>query len=456
MPFWKIDKYVRKLVGPNPFKAHDVIGAKGSNFLTWSCLHHLTKNYQDLFEPARELIAHKESGQNWYPLNHLRPIVNWTLNEKEYVNFQICIYGQLFQMASLLLHEKRSSLVGINAIGEICAQFRNGILATIRNLGSDQVISIVNEYHNSHDSFGKKCWYPDVFSTIESKEWQQLYVNAEHDGKIGVVTIGRESYNHDVNAELNRALDWLKNEKINKVIVTGDFHIATQMVGADTSDFYEALENEEVGYSISFNWSKTARRLHNDFEISVGFINGKRCLGGFLELLAHCHFLVAHENTDLGMPEVTLPVVPGMEGCHWPFRKTDSQGQKKLLSLLLEGTFVKAKETQGWLCDYTGSFDDALKKVWEIITNNKHGINKRDIITEKIDALSFDLNSIKLSENSEIEAGRKAIFQTIRECLSVDLNEALTLQSKMSADFMMSKDCKKGRIGLDFMKNMNV
>ena len=34
MPFWKIDKFIRKLVGPNPLRAHDAIGAKGANFLT--------------------------------------------------------------------------------------------------------------------------------------------------------------------------------------------------------------------------------------------------------------------------------------------------------------------------------------------------------------------------------------------------------------------------------------
>ena len=41
MPYWKIDKFVRKFFGPNPMRAHDAIGAKGANFLTWSCLHHL-------------------------------------------------------------------------------------------------------------------------------------------------------------------------------------------------------------------------------------------------------------------------------------------------------------------------------------------------------------------------------------------------------------------------------
>jgi hypothetical protein len=83
MPFWKIDKYVRKIMGPNPFRAHDVIGAAGATFLTWSCLHHLTNNYGKLFEPTEELVEHKESRQNWYPPNHFRPLVNWRLTNGE-------------------------------------------------------------------------------------------------------------------------------------------------------------------------------------------------------------------------------------------------------------------------------------------------------------------------------------------------------------------------------------
>ena len=113
--------------------------------------------------------------------------------------------------------------------------------------------------------------------------------------------------------------------------------MSTQMVGADTNEFFPALENVEEGFQIAKNWSQTARRLYTDFEVSVGFINGKRCLGGMLELMTHCHYLVAVEGADLGMPEVTLPVVPGMEGCHWPFRKTAPENWPKLLQLLLDG-----------------------------------------------------------------------------------------------------------------------
>ncbi len=59
MPFWKIDKFIRKFIGPNPLRAHDVIGAKGANFLTWSCLHHLGNTYGDLFEPTSDLTERK-------------------------------------------------------------------------------------------------------------------------------------------------------------------------------------------------------------------------------------------------------------------------------------------------------------------------------------------------------------------------------------------------------------
>ena len=137
MPFWKIDKYVRKIMGPNPFRAHDVIGAAGANFLTWSCLHHLTNNYGKLFEPTAELVEHKESGQNWYPPNHFRPLVNWRLDDQEQDELLNWLQGSLFQMVSLLIKEKRSHLSLINSISELCAQFQPGVIANIRSAGPE-------------------------------------------------------------------------------------------------------------------------------------------------------------------------------------------------------------------------------------------------------------------------------------------------------------------------------
>ncbi len=456
MPFWKIDKFIRKALGPNPFRAHDAIGAKGANFLTWSCLFHLSQHYGDVFTPTPELDERKESGQNWYPMNHFRPAVNWTLDSNEEEDFNNWIFGPMCQMASLLIHEKRSHFSHINSIGELCAQFRRGILADIRHLGADKAVGIVNAYHKLHPEASKKAWHPDVFEQLNSPEWQQLHVNAESDGSTGVITISRESYNSDVDAELNRAIDWLKSNKTERVIVTGDFHLSTQMVGADTSEFFPALEEEEKGFQIAHSWSKTARRLNDEFRVSVGFINGKRCLGGMLELMMHCHYLVALEGSDLGMPEVTLPVVPGMEGCHWPFRKTSEEDWPKLVKLLLDGRPVKAKETVGWLADYAGPMDEAIKIVWKIATDGDHGLVKRDVENGALKKVPEDVGGLSDTGEAATVAARKAILENVQNSCSKTLQEALTIQARSSAGFMTSQPCRKGAIGMASIKTMSV
>ncbi|MHC4490641.1 MAG: hypothetical protein ACYTDU_03310 [Planctomycetota bacterium] len=454
MPFWKIDKFVRKLLGPNPFRAHDAIGAAGANFLTWSCLHHLSEVYGPVFQPTPELDERQTTGANWYPLNHFRPLVDWKLEGAADEDFKAWILGPMFQMTSLMLHENRGHLAHINAIGELCAQFRSGILATIRELGPDAVIKTVEAYHEREPAAAKKSWYPGVFENIGGADWQQLYVNAEHDGEVGVVTIGRESYSHAVDVELNGALDWLEAEGIAHVILTGDFHLATQMVGADTADFYPALQSTEAGERIAAGWSQTARRLDSDFKTSVGFINGKRCLGGMLELMTHCHYLIAPDDTQLGMPEVTLPVVPGMEGCHWPLRKAKAGDRAKLVSLLLTGAPVKAKDAVGWLVDFAGPMGQALKTAWQVASNGDHGLERRAVTKEALDVPTAV--GLPEADGPANEAARKAILDSIQASCGATLAQALGVQAKHSAAFMTSKVCLGGRVGAEYTKTMRV
>jgi len=455
MPFWKIDKYVRKSVGPNPFRAHDVIGAKGANFLTWSCLHHLGEKYGPLFRPTPELCERQETGQNWYPPDHFRPLVDWPLTGDEEDELASWIQGALFQMASLILHERRAHLAHVNAIGELCAQFRRGILAMIRSIGAEGAIRRVEAYHRLHPEAAGSCWYPAVFEQIGSPEWQQLYVNAEHDGDVGILTISREAYNSDVDAELNRAIDWLKAEGIAKVLVTGDFHLATQMLGADTSEFFPALDDVEEGRRIAAAWSATARRLHDEFQVSVGVVDGKRCLGGSLELLMHCHYLVAVEDAVLGLPEVTLPVVPGMESCHWPFRKAKRDDWPKLVRLLLSGTPVKAKDAVGWLVDFAGPMEESLRTAWRLVSGGQAGSTMRKLDEGVLRGVP-SAAGLPASDNPSTEAARKAIMQSIQDACGVPLAEALKVQAGHSAGFMVTPFCRQGGIGTERQRTMMV
>ncbi|MBS1261687.1 MAG: putative enoyl-CoA hydratase echA8 [Calditrichaeota bacterium] len=450
MPFWKVDKYVRRLVGPNPFRAHDAIGP-GASFLTWSCLHHLAEQYGDLFAPENQLVRRKESGESWYSSN--RPTVDWELADED--EFNAWMLGPLFQMTSLMLHEQRAHLSHMNAIGELCAQFTKGIVATARNTGADEVIRRVETYHRLHPDAKNGTWHPEEFDRMDTPEWKQLYVNAEHDGEAGAITLGRESLNWDVIHELDRAIDWLKEERIDRVVLTGDFHLTTQLVGADTSEFYPALHDREQSYKMSKAWSETARRFNDEFALSVGFINGKRCLGGMLELLMHCHYLVADQSAQLGMPEVTLPVLPGMEGCHWPLRRASREQWPRLLAILLGGRFVRAKDTAGWLTDYAGPFADAVAVVGKLLSGGDHGLRRRPL-AEKSFEVPAEARELPPAESPAAEAARKAVMDCIRASCAAPLSEALVVQARHSAEFMVSQTCLRGAIGASYSKTMDV
>jgi len=456
MPFWKIDKFVRRLVGPNPLRAHDAIGAAGADFLTWSCLHHLSQTYGAVFEPTPELDERKDTGENWYPQNHFRPLVDWSLTPQEEETFNAWIVGPLFQMTSLMLHESRAHLTHMNAIGELCAQFRHGILAMARTMGREKVVQIVEAYHRLHPEAAESAWHPDAYANMDAPEWQQLYVNAETDGNVGVVTISRERYNGDVDAELNRALDWLKAKGVSRLIVTGDFHLSTQMVGADTSEFWPALDDPEAGARIAGSWSRTARRFAEEFEVSVAFVAGKRLLGGMLELLEHCHYVVAHDGASIGMPEVRVPVVPGMEGCHWPFRKAPREEWPRLLHALLTGDSVKAKDAVGWWIDYAGPMQDALRTAWAIASGGEHGLACRGVETGALKGVPTDVPNLPEADSPATEATRKAIVDCVRASCSVPLAEALDVQAKHSCDFLSGPVARKGSVGQEYAKTCRI
>ena len=456
MPYWKIDKFIRKHVGPNPFRAHDAIGAKGADFLTWSCLHHLSEEYGALFTPTPDLVERKETGQNWYPPNHFRPLVDWSLDGDGEREFDDWILGPLFQMTSLMLKEDRGHLAHMNAIGELCAQFRKGILAQIRARGADGVRASVERYHALVPEAAQGAWHPEAFDVLDSPAGQQLYVNAEHDGTIGVLTISRESYNWDVDAELNRAIDWLVAQGIERVIVTGDFHLSTQMVGADTGEFFAAIEDADAGLAITTSWSRTARRLHDDFHTSVAFVGGKRCLGGMLELLMHCHFMVAPDGVRFGWPEVTLPVVPGMEACHWPIRRARPEDRGKVLDMLLSGRAVKAEDALGWLIDRSGPMDEALAAAWELASNGNADDGRRPVADGALQGLIDAVPPLPEADSPQMEAGRQAIMACVKASTEVDLAEAFTIQAKIAADFLAGPICRKGAVGSEYVKTMRV
>jgi enoyl-CoA hydratase/carnithine racemase len=240
------------------------------------------------------------------------------------------------------------------------------------------------------------------------------------------------------------------------VIVTGDFHISTQMVGADTSDFFPALEDVEAGMAITNQWSRTGRRLADDFRVSVAMIPGKRCLGGMLELLTHCHWIVSVDDARLGWPEVTLPVVPGMEGCHWPLRRAPEDARERVLELLLTGRAVKAADAVGWLIDFAGPIEEALRTAWSLASGaDDPGLTERPMEEGRID-VSVDLTSLPAADGPGSAAAREAILSCAKASAGATLEAALGVQAKLAADFLAGPACRAGAVGAEWAKTTKV
>ncbi len=74
----------------------------------------------------------------------------------------------------------------------------------------------------------------------------------------------------------------------------------------------------------------------------IAAINGF-ALGGGCELALACHIRIASENAQLGLPEVTLGIIPGYGGTQ---RMTRLLGKGKALELICTGDRIGAAEAE--------------------------------------------------------------------------------------------------------------
>ena len=138
----------------------------------------------------------------------------------------------------------------------------------------------------------------------------------EKDGRIATVTITRPQALNALNAatirELSEAFEELGNDAdVRAIILTGAGE-KSFVAGADIKEFSDfgeekATELSRKGHESLFN------KIENLKKPVIAAVNGF-ALGGGLELAMSCHIRYASQNAKLGLPEVTLGLIPGYGG----------------------------------------------------------------------------------------------------------------------------------------------
>ena len=171
--------------------------------------------------------------------------------------------------------------------------------------------------------------------------FQNLEVNFKD--KIAVVTINRpenlNALNSQTISELNNCfLDLESNPNVRAVVLTGAGNKAF-VAGADIKEFADFSEEEgkalaQEGQEKLFN---TIEQLNTPV---IAAINGF-ALGGGLELAMACHMRLASNSAKMGLPEVTLGLIPGYGGTQ---RLAQLIGRGRAMEMILSANFIDGKQ----------------------------------------------------------------------------------------------------------------
>ena len=138
----------------------------------------------------------------------------------------------------------------------------------------------------------------------------------EQNGSVSIITINRPESLNALNAktiaELSSALDELALSLQTRVVILTGSGEKSFVAGADIKEFSDYTEKEAE--NLARNGQQTLfNKIENFPKPIIAAVNGF-ALGGGLELALACHIRYASENARLGLPEVTLGLIPGYGG----------------------------------------------------------------------------------------------------------------------------------------------
>jgi enoyl-CoA hydratase len=180
----------------------------------------------------------------------------------------------------------------------------------------------------------------------------------EKKGRVSYITINRESKLNALNkatlAELHAAFNEAFSDKtVSAIILTGAGPKAF-VAGADIAEL-AGLDTASKVFDLIENGNKPV----------VAAVNGF-ALGGGLELAMACHIRVAADSAKMGLPEVTLGLIPGYGGTQ---RLTRLIGRGRALEMIMTADMITAAEAYRLgLVNHVVSADELLPKAEDIVT----------------------------------------------------------------------------------------
>lgn len=214
-------------------------------------------------------------------------------------------------------------------------------------------------------------------------------------------------------AELHTALyDAFRNDRVGGIIITGAGSKAF-VAGADIAEFasYSPAEGEQMARS---GHAKVFDFIESGPKPVIAAINGF-ALGGGLELALACHIRIASDNAKMGLPEVSLGLIPGYGGTQ---RLTRIAGKGRALEMILTGDMITADEAHRFgLVNHVVNQDELLSKAAEIM---------KRIVLRSPDAVAAAITAVNAATQTHANGFETEIIEFAKRFGSPDFNEGVS------------------------------
>jgi enoyl-CoA hydratase len=241
------------------------------------------------------------------------------------------------------------------------------------------------------------------------------------------ITINRpkklNALNIETITELHNALAVAnKDKEVKVVIITGSGDKAF-VAGADISEFadFDVKEGKDLagkGQELLFNF------IENLSTPVIAAVNGF-ALGGGLELAMACHFRLASDNAKMGLPEVSLGVIPGYGGTQ---RLPQLVGKGRSMEMIMTAGMIDANTAKDYgLVNHVTTLEELLPLTEKMASK---------IMRNSSVAIAAAIKSIN-ANFKDGKDGYKVEINQFGKCFgTVDFNEGTTaFLEKRKADF---------------------
>lgn len=350
----EVDASLKKIGLPmGPFELMDYTGVD----VFYNAMKYYAKTISPDYEPpevlekmVKENRLGQKTGRGWYDWSAGRPHIDLS-RASERVNpldFQLVEINEAVKLVEMGVATPED----IDTAVKLGLNRPAGPFEIVRSLSEEQVVKRLEELAKQ---FEKGIFEPaetlkagklkEMLGGDESgkREFKTIKIVKDPETKVTKLVLNRperlNAISPEMLEELDEAITLLWNDEDTRVIVVTGAGDRAFSAGADltamTASVFEFLERTRKGERIF-------RRLSEIPKPVIAAINGY-ALGGGLEIAMSCDIRLAKKSAIIGLPEVTLGLIPGWSGSQ---RLVKLVGISRAMQLALTGERITAEEAE--------------------------------------------------------------------------------------------------------------